>query len=98
MLFGKATEAIWGDHFCKNCIKGLISKSLPVLSMETWLWNEDPSLNGKRNFCYCLSTELIQLSISSVAGYFLHVCLLIGSVDSTGREIGTTPVTSTCII
>ena len=98
MPFGKATEAIWGDQFCKRCIRGLIPTFLPVLSMEPWLRNEDPSLNGKRNFCYCLSTELIQLSISSVVGYFLHVCLLIGSVDSTGREIGITLVTCTCII
>ena len=70
MLFGKITEAISGDHLCKKCIRGLIPKSLPVLSMEPWLRNEDPSLNGKRNFCYCLSTELIQLSISSVVSYF----------------------------
>ena len=98
MLSGKATEAILGDHFCKKCIRGLITKSLPLLSMELWLQNEDPSLNGKRNFCYCLWTELIQLSINSVVGYFLHVCLLIGQVDSTGKEIGITPVICTCII
>ena len=91
MLFGKATETIWGDHFCKKC-----TKILPVLSTESWLRNEDPSLNDKRNFRYCLSTKLIQLSISSVVGYFLHVCLLIGSFDSTDRETGITPVT--CII
>ena len=98
MHFGKAPEANWGGHFCKKCIRGLIPKSLPVLSMEPWLRNEDPSLNGKHNFGYCLSTELIQLSISSVIGCFLHICLLIGSVDSTGREISITPVTCTCII
>ena len=89
------TNSLDGAHFCKKCIRSLITKSLPVLSMELWLRNKDPSLNGKRNFCYCLSTEL---SISSVVGYFLHECLLIGSVDSTGREIGITPVTCTCII
>ena len=98
MLFRKATEAIYGDHFCKQCIGGLIPKSLHVLSMEPWLRNEDPSQNGKHNFCYCVSTELIQLSISLVVSYFLHVCLLIESVDSTGREIGITPVTCTCVI
>ena len=70
MLSVKATEAIWGDHFCKKGIRDLIPKSLPVLSMEPWLRNEDPSLNGKRNLCYCLSTELILLSISSVVGFF----------------------------
>ena len=69
-VVGKATEAIWEDHFCKKCIRDLIQKSVPVLSTEPWLRDEDPSLNGKRNFCYCLSTELIQLSISSVVGYF----------------------------
>ena len=98
MLLGKAIAAIWEDHFCKKCIRGSIPKSLPVLSMEPWLRNEDPSRNGKSNFCYCLSTELIQLSNKLGRRLFFHVCLLIRSIDSTGREIGITPVTCTCII
>ena len=65
MLFGKTTEVIWGHNFCKKCNRGLIPKSLSVLSMEPLLRDEDPRLNGKCNFCNCLSTELIQLSISS---------------------------------
>ena len=72
----------------------------PSQRWDPCLMLEDPSLNGKRNFCYCLSTELIQLSISSVVGYFLNACLLITSIDSTCREIGITctPVTCTCIV
>ena len=96
-FLGKQQRLFGESRFCKKFIRSLIPNSLPVLSIKPWLRNEDPSLNGKRNFCYCLSTELIELSISSVVGYFFHVCLLIGSVDSTGEEIGITPVTCMCI-
>ena len=82
----------------QKCIRGFIPKFLSVLPMEPWLRNDDPNLNGKRNFCYCLSTEQTQLSISSVVGCFLHVRLLIGSFDGTGRTTVITPVACTCII
>ena len=85
-FLGKQQRLFREIIFCKKCIRGLIPKSLPVPSTEPWLRNEDPSLHSK---LLLLPVDRADTVFDKLGGrLFLLVCLMMESVDSTGREIG----------